>query len=71
MKMVLKLVSDSVEYLRLNFKFNFQADRHAEAFYQNGTGSSYMNTANFRSEIYMKKGDEAYYKTESNSTDNQ
>ena len=26
-----------------------------------------MHTANFRSEIYMKKGDEAYYKTESNS----
>ena len=29
-----------------------------------------MHTANFRSEIYMKKGEEAYYKTEYNNNQN-
>ena len=27
-------------------------------------GGSYMHSTNFRSEIYLKKGDQAYYKTE-------
>ena len=43
----------------------FPADRHGENYYYYQTGTGYSNTANFISHIYMKKGEQAYYKTES------
>ena len=43
------------------------ADRHTENHKYANTGSSYPSTAYFNSFIYLKKNEQAYYKTEYNS----
>ena len=45
-------------------KYSYLADRHGDNFYYANTGSSYANTSNFVSHVYLKKGEKAYYKTE-------
>ena len=44
---------------------NFLADRHGKNHKHYQTGSSYPSTDNFVSYVALKKGEQAYYKTES------
>ena len=54
----------------LSFKILYSADRHGENYYYYQTGTGYPNTQNFISDIYLKKGEQAYYNTEYTAASN-